>query len=63
MNLLKTITRCEHVVGITVFADQRKMLRPVLAGYGHPVDFNITTQSLTWAIQEGIETPKYILLF
>jgi glucuronosyltransferase len=48
------------VVGIPVFADQRKnILLAVRAGYGLLINFNnITTESLTWAIQEVIETPK-----
>jgi hypothetical protein len=34
----------------------------VLEGYGLLIDFNnITTESLTWAIQEAIESPKYVL--
>jgi len=40
------------------------MVRAVLAGYGLKIDFNnITTESLTWAIQEAIESPTYVLLF
>jgi len=39
------------------------MARAVLEGHGLVVDFNnITTQSLTWAIQEATESPKYVLL-
>jgi len=61
---LETISRGGHVFGITVFADQRrKMARLVLAGYGLTVAFNIMIESLTWAIQETIESPKYVLLF
>jgi glucuronosyltransferase len=64
MSTLEAITRAVPVVGIPVFADQRKnMLMAELAGYGLLIDFkNITTESLTWAIQETIETPKYVLL-
>ena len=53
------------MVGIPVYADQkRNMVRAVLAGYGIKIDFNnITTESLTWAIQEAIESPTYVLLF
>jgi len=40
------------------------MARAVLAGYGLKIDYsNITTELLTWAIQETIETPKYVLLY
>jgi len=48
------------VVGIPVYADQKpNMKRVVLEGYGLKIDFNnITTESLTWAIQEAIELPK-----
>ena len=65
MSLLEAITRGVPVVGIQLFSDQRKkVLLAVLAGYGLIIDFNnITTESLTWAIQEAIETPKYVLLF
>jgi hypothetical protein len=61
---LETITGGVHVFEIKVFADQRrKMARPVLAGYWVRGDFNIMIESLTWAIQEPIESPKYVLLF
>jgi len=63
MSSLEAITRGVHVVGIPVFADQkRNMARAVSAGYGIVIDFNITTEALTWAIQEAIESPKYVLL-
>jgi glucuronosyltransferase len=53
------------VVGIPIYGDQRgNIARAVLGGYGLLIDFNnITTESLTWAIQEIIESPKYVLLF
>jgi len=52
------------VVGIPVFFDQRRnMAHAVMEGYGLVVDFNnITTESLTWAIQEATESPKYVLM-
>jgi glucuronosyltransferase len=64
MSTLEAITRGVPVVGMPVFADQRKnMLLAELAGYGLQIAFNnITTESLTWAIQEAIETSKYVLL-
>jgi UDP:flavonoid glycosyltransferase YjiC (YdhE family) len=44
------------VVGIPIFFDQRRnMADVVMADYGLKIDFNnITTESLTWAIQEVI---------
>jgi glucuronosyltransferase len=65
MSTLEAITRGVPVVGIPVYSDQkRNMARAVDAGYGLQIDFNnITTESLTWAIQEAIESPKYVLLF
>jgi glucuronosyltransferase len=65
MSSLEAITRAVPVVGVPVFADQRKnMLLAELAGYGLRIDFNnVTTESLTWAIQEAIESPKYVLFF
>jgi UDP:flavonoid glycosyltransferase YjiC (YdhE family) len=65
MSSLEAITRGVHYVGIPIFADQSGNMAPaVLAGYGLLIDFNnITTESLTWAIQEAIESPKYVQLF
>jgi glucuronosyltransferase len=65
MSTLEAITRGVPVVGIPVYADQRSnMARTVMGGYGLLIDFNnITTESLIWAIQEIIESPKYVLLF
>jgi len=60
MSIIEAITRGVPLVGIPVFGDQkRNMLLAVLEGYGLLIDFNnITTESLTWALQEAIETPK-----
>ena len=60
MSIIEAITRSVPLVGIPVFGDQkRNMLLAVLEGYGLLIDFNnITTESLTWALQEAIETPK-----
>jgi len=64
MSLLEAITRGVPVVGIPIYGDQRpNMARAVKEGYGLVVDFNnITTELLTWAIQEAIESSKYVLL-
>jgi glucuronosyltransferase len=65
MSTLEAIIRGVPLVGIPVYADQRiNVLRAVLRGYGLLIDFNnITTESLIWAIQEIIESPKYFVLF
>jgi len=65
LSSIEAITNGVPLVGIPVFFDQRKnMARAVVEGYGLAIDFNnITTESLTWAIQEVIESPKYVLLF
>jgi glucuronosyltransferase len=65
MSSLEAIARGVPLVGIPIFSDQRKnVARAVMGGYGLLIDFNnITTESLTWAIQEAIETPKYVLLY
>jgi len=65
LSLLEVITRGVPMVGIPVYSDQRRnMAGAVVGGYGLLIDFNnITTESLTWAIQEAIESPKYGLLF
>jgi glucuronosyltransferase len=65
MSSLEAIIRGVPLIGIPVYADQRKnVARAVMGGYGILIDFNnITTESLTWAIQEATETSKYVLLF
>jgi glucuronosyltransferase len=65
MSSIEAIASGVPVVGIPIFSDQRKnVARAVMGGYGLLIDFNnITTESLIWAIQEAIETPKYVLLF
>jgi glucuronosyltransferase len=60
MSSIEAITRGVPLLGIPVYADQKlNMAKAVLAGYGLQIDFNnITTESLVWAIQEAIESPK-----
>jgi glucuronosyltransferase len=63
LSSLEAIFRGVPVVGIPVYADQRKnVARAVTEGYGLLIDINnITTESLIWAIEKAIETPKYVL--
>jgi glucuronosyltransferase len=60
LSLIEATTRGVPVVGIPVFGDQRQnMVRVVSLGSGLLIDFNnVTTDSLTWAIQEVFESPK-----
>jgi UDP:flavonoid glycosyltransferase YjiC (YdhE family) len=60
MSLLEAVTRVIPVVGIPVFFDQNlNMARALSAGYGLKINFNnITTLSLTWFIQEAIQSAK-----
>jgi hypothetical protein len=40
------------------------MERAVTSGYGIKIDYyNVTTESITWALQEILESPKYVLRF
>jgi glucuronosyltransferase len=60
MSSLEAVTRGVPLLGIPVYSDQKlNIAKVVSAGYGLQIDFNnITTDSLTWAIQEAIESPK-----
>jgi glucuronosyltransferase len=60
LSKIEAITRGVPVVGIPIYGDQgRNMAQAVSGGYGLQIDLNnITTESLTWAIQEAIESPK-----
>jgi UDP:flavonoid glycosyltransferase YjiC (YdhE family) len=60
MGTLEAITRSVPLIGISVFGDQRaNKVRAVLSGCAVLIDFNnITTESLTCAIQETIELPN-----
>ncbi|PNF23047.1 UDP-glucuronosyltransferase 1-1 [Cryptotermes secundus] len=61
LSTLETISRGVPLIGIPVFADQfLNTRRAVSSGYGIQINLNnITSESLTWAIQEIIESPKY----
>jgi glucuronosyltransferase len=61
MSSLEAVIRGVPLVGIPIYFDQTlNVARAVLNGYGLLIDFNnITTESLTWAIQEAVESPKY----
>jgi glucuronosyltransferase len=65
MSSIEAITRGVPLLAIPVYADQKlNMAKAVLGGYGLQIDFNnITTETLIWAIQEAIESPKYVLLY
>jgi len=49
-------------VGIPIYGDQKlNMRRAAAAGMGVMVEFkNVTTDSLTWAVTEVIENPRYL---
>jgi glucuronosyltransferase len=59
----ETINRGMPLVGIPIFGDQSSnMHKAVSAGYGVMMDYNnITEESLTWAIKEIIENPRFVL--
>ncbi|XP_021912895.1 UDP-glucuronosyltransferase 2C1-like [Zootermopsis nevadensis] len=61
LSMQEAIYRGVPLLGIPIFGDQGlNMGRAVSAGYGLKIDFvNVTTESLTWAIREIIETPTY----
>jgi glucuronosyltransferase len=65
LSLQETINRAVPLIGIPVYADQSlNMERAVSSGYGIMIDYhNVSTESLTWAIQEILESPKYVLRF
>jgi glucuronosyltransferase len=58
----ETINRGVPLLGIPIFGDQNlNMERAVSAGYGIMVEFsNVTEESLTWAIRETLENPRYV---
>jgi glucuronosyltransferase len=55
----EAVNRGVPLLGIPIFGDQSlNMGRAVSAGFGLKIEFdNVTTESLTWAIREIIETP------
>ncbi|KDR22768.1 UDP-glucuronosyltransferase 2C1 [Zootermopsis nevadensis] len=61
LSMQEAIYRGVPLLGVPIFGDQGlNMGRAVSAGYGLKIDFvNVTTESLTWAIREIIETPTY----
>jgi glucuronosyltransferase len=63
LSTLEAINRGVPLIGIPVFADQFvNIARAVSSGYGIQIDFNnVTSESVTWAIQEIIESAKYVL--
>jgi glucuronosyltransferase len=63
LSMLEAVCRGVPLIGIPIYADQFLNIgRAVSSGYGIRIDFNnITSDSLTWAIQEIIESPKYVL--
>jgi glucuronosyltransferase len=65
LSTIEAINRGVPVIGIPVFADQfLNIARAVSSGYGIQINLNnITSESITWAIQEIIESPKYVLIF
>jgi glucuronosyltransferase len=63
LSTLEAISRGVPLIGIPVYADQfLNIARAVSSGYGIQIHFNnVTSESLTWAIREMIESPKYVL--
>jgi glucuronosyltransferase len=59
----EAINRGVPLLGIPIFGDQNlNMERAVSAGYCVMVEFsNVTEESLTWAIREILENPRYVI--
>jgi glucuronosyltransferase len=59
----EAINRGVPLLGIPIFGDQSlNMRKAATAGYGVMVEYNdVTEESLTWAIREIIENPRYII--
>jgi glucuronosyltransferase len=59
----EAINRGVPLLGIPIFGDQSmNMGKAVSAGYGVMVEIgNVTEDSLTWAISEILENPRYVL--
>ncbi|XP_069690476.1 UDP-glycosyltransferase UGT5-like isoform X1 [Periplaneta americana] len=58
----EAITRGIPIVGIPIFGDQKhNVARAVSFGIGIRLDFNnISEHSVSWALREGLENPKYL---
>jgi glucuronosyltransferase len=58
----ESVSRGVPVVGVPIYGDQKlNMLKTVSAGMGVHLEFkNVTADSLTWAITEVIENPRYL---
>jgi glucuronosyltransferase len=59
----EAINRGVPLLGIPIFGDQSlNMRKAVSVGYGVMVEFNnVTEESLTWAIRQLLEVPKYVI--
>ncbi|KDR22772.1 hypothetical protein L798_15644, partial [Zootermopsis nevadensis] len=57
----EAINRGVPIVGIPIISEQRhNVVRAVLLGFGIKLDFfNISAESVSWALREGLENPRY----
>jgi glucuronosyltransferase len=60
LSIQEAIYRGVPVVGIPILGDQKHNVnRAVSFGFGVKLDFvNISTESVTWALKEGLENPR-----
>jgi hypothetical protein len=63
LSMQEAINRGVPLLGIPIFGDQSlNMRKAVTAGYGVMVEYNnVSEESLTWAIREIIENPRYVI--
>jgi glucuronosyltransferase len=56
----EALNRGVPIVGIPIFSEQKhNIVRAVSFGFGIKLDFiNISTESVRWALTEGIENPR-----